>query len=200
VNARAATGVVVLAAGAAQRYGAAKLELPIGGVALVRRAASAALALSDHVVIVTGAWHTRLVPHVHDLEVTVAHNEQWRRGKGSSIACGMRALQRRAPECAAAVVMLADQAMIGTAQLQRLCDAQGGSTHAIAAAQYHDTLGAPCCFARSYFVELAQLDSEHGARALLQRHIAHVRAVPLPDAQFDIDTPGDYATALSRLG
>jgi molybdenum cofactor cytidylyltransferase len=200
VNAAAVPGVIILAAGAARRYGASKLELPLEGVATVRRAALAALAVSDRVVIVTGAWHARLVPLLRGLDLTIVHNEQWQRGKGSSIACGVRALQDRAPHCGAAVIMLADQVLIGATELQRLVDACSGPPHDIAAASYGGALGAPCCFARSYFAQLAQLDGEDGAQLLLQRHAGHVCAVAMPEAQFDIDTPADYAAALERLG
>jgi len=48
-------GVLILAAGAAQRFGSAKLVVPLNGMPLVRRAALAALGASAHVIVVTGA-------------------------------------------------------------------------------------------------------------------------------------------------
>ena len=199
MNTRLPIGVLVLAAGAARRYGASKLELPLGGTPILRRAAQAGLALSEHVVVVTGAHHELLAPLVTDLHVAVVRNPSWQRGKGSSIGHGMRALQQLAPTCAAAIVMLADQVFVGEPELRRLIDDHGFAAHGISAAHYGGILGAPCCFAQRYFAELAALDDADGAQVVLQRHAAEVRAVAMPEAGTDIDTPADYAAAQRRL-
>ena len=200
MSTRSAIGVVVLAAGAARRYGASKLDLPLGGIPIVRRAAQSALALGDQVVVVTGAHHELLATLLEGLNVSVARNPSWQRGKGSSIAHGMRALRELSPGCAAAIVMLADQVFVGTPELRRLIEGHDLVSHGISAARYRGILGAPCCFAQRYFAELAALDGADGAQIVLQRHATEVRAVAMPEAEADVDTPADYAAAQRQLG
>ena len=81
-------GAVVLAAGAATRFGAPKQRLLLPAV-LER------LQGLDEVVVVAGAYRARRRVHCPD----------WERGPGASLRCGLAAL---APDVEAAVVVLAD--------------------------------------------------------------------------------------------
>jgi CTP:molybdopterin cytidylyltransferase MocA len=84
---------VVLAAGASTRYGSPKQRVLLDPV-LKRVHASSV----DDVVVVLGA---------HEVETTArtVHCEEWSRGPGASLRCGLRAL---GPDVEAAVVVLAD--------------------------------------------------------------------------------------------
>jgi molybdenum cofactor cytidylyltransferase len=183
-------GIVVLAAGASRRFGAPKLAATIDGVPLIRVVASAASATGAKVVVVTGAHRDVLEPHLADLAVEFAFNADWAGGMGGSIACGIGRLDATID---AAIVMLGDQPLIGSTELQRLIDAHTHAAGRIVAAQFSGVLGPPCLFPRQYFAELAALRGDHGARGVLQRHAAQVEALPLSAAAADIDTPADYA-------
>jgi molybdenum cofactor cytidylyltransferase len=65
----------------------------------------------------------------------------------------------------------------------------------IVAAQYTGTTGAPAIFPSELFGELAALQGDRGARALLSLHADRVVAVPMPSAALDVDTPADLARA-----
>jgi CTP:molybdopterin cytidylyltransferase MocA len=84
---------VVLAAGASTRYGSPKQRVLLEPVLERVRASSV-----DDVVVVLGA---------HDVETTArtVRCEEWSRGPGASLRCGVRAL---APDVEAAVVVLGD--------------------------------------------------------------------------------------------
>lgn len=183
-------GIVVLAAGEAKRFGSAKLIVPIDGVPLVRRAALAALTACEQVVVVTGAHREPVEACVADLAVACVFNAQWAAGMGGSIACGIARLLRTTD---AAIILLADQALIGVPQLRQLIDAHTAAPERVITAQFSAVLGPPCLFPRTFFAELAALRGDHGARSLLQRHARLVDAVPMPAAAFDIDTPRDLA-------
>jgi len=183
-------GVIVLAAGEAKRFGSAKLATKVDGVALVRRAAMAALAVGTQVVVVIGAHREAVETCITDLAVERVFNAQWMQGMGGSIACGMAKL---ALTVDAVLVMLADQPLIGAAELRRLIDAHAAAPEHIIAAQFENVLGPPCLFPRHCFAELAVLQGEHGARALLQRHAQCVEVLPMPAAGLDIDTPQDLS-------
>ena len=84
---------VVLAAGASTRYGSPKQRVLLEPVLERVRASSV-----DDVVVVLGA---------HDVQTTArtVRCEEWSRGPGASLRCGVRAL---APNVEAAVVVLGD--------------------------------------------------------------------------------------------
>jgi molybdenum cofactor cytidylyltransferase len=181
--------IILLAAGSASRFGGAKQAAPIDGVAMVRRAAQSAIATGAEVIVVTGAHLEAVHAAVEGLPLTLVHNADWQAGMGGSIACGVRALP---PQTDAAIIALADQPLVGTAQLRQLIDDPRRDTDRIIAAQHGETLGPPCLFPRRYFDELAGLSGMQGARKLLQQHSTNVVAVPMPEAAVDVDTREDY--------
>jgi len=85
---------VVLAAGAATRYGSPKQRLLLAEV-LDRLSGSTEI---GEVVVVTGAYDV-------DTDARVVACPDWERGPGASLRCGLEALHR---DTSAAVVILAD--------------------------------------------------------------------------------------------
>lgn len=190
-----ALGIVVLAAGESRRYGAPKLLASVDGVPMIRVVAANAIAAGAKVIVVTGAHREALLPHIADLAVERAFNAGWADGMGGSIACGIR---KFAATIDAAIIMLADQPLVGCAQLMQLIRAHAQAPRRIIAAQFSGVLGPPCLFPRQYFAELAALRGDHGARDVLQRHIGEVNTVPMARAAIDIDTPRDLLRFTSR--
>ncbi len=190
-------GIIVLAAGEASRYGAVKLALPIAGVAMVRRAAMAAVQASEKVVVVTGCQHEVIAPLVADLDVAITRNADWASGMGGSIAHAVARLGELAPNLAGAIIALADQVGVGTGEFVELMSAHSRLPRHIIAARYADRQGAPCLFPSSYFVELSRMHGATGAHALLERHSDRVHAIAMPEAAVDVDTPADYARVIA---
>jgi molybdenum cofactor cytidylyltransferase len=190
-------GIVVLCAGDASRYGAAKLTLPIDGIAMARRAAMAAMQASNKVVVVTGSRRELIAPLVTDLDVEVTCNSDWALGMGRSIAHGVAYLRELAPSLAGVIVALGDQVRVGADEFAELVAAHVRLPDHIVAARYVGRLGAPCLFPRNYFDELCRLHGAAGAREILERHSGRVHEIAMPQAEFDVDTPADYACILS---
>jgi CTP:molybdopterin cytidylyltransferase MocA len=185
-------GVVVLAAGESRRFGAPKLVAPIDGVTLIRRVSMVALDTGARVVVVTGAQRELVESQLDDLAITRAFNADWPQGMGSSIACGVTKLAQLDASLDAVIVVLGDQPRVGSHELQQLIAAHLDAPTQIIAAQYAGVLGPPCLFPCDCFGELQALHGTSGARELLQRHASRVRAIPMPAAAIDIDTPEDY--------
>ena len=188
---------MLLAAGSASRFGSAKQLAPIAGVPLVRRAAQAIAATGTELVVVTGAYAGDVAAALSGISARLIHNPQWELGMGESIAYGARELLSRAAAPTTCLLCLADQPLIGVAQLQRLLDAADATR--IIASDHGTTLGPPCLFPAEFFAELAQLSGARGARVLLERHRSRVTTVAMPEAALDIDAPEDYARALRLL-
>src|SRR3989337_1060225 len=121
-------GAVVLAAGAATRFGAPKQRLLLPGV-LER------LTGVDQIVVVAGA---------HPLEGAVDCPD-WERGPGASLRCGLAALDARVD---AAVVVLADGPDLAPAAIERVLAAWRESSRPLVAASYGGVRGHPLGVAR----------------------------------------------------
>jgi CTP:molybdopterin cytidylyltransferase MocA len=140
-------GAVVLAAGAATRFGAPKQELLLPEVI-------AALAKSSvsEVVVVAGAYPL-------EAEVRIVDCPEWERGPGASLRCGLDALPA---ETQAAVVVLADGPDLAPAAVDRVVEHWRGGEGDVLAASYGGVRGHPVVLGRSAW----PLVPDEGARAL----------------------------------
>ncbi len=109
---------------------------------------------------------------------------------GSSIRAGVSAAEAHGAD--GLILTLADQPFISTAILNSLVDAG----KPLVASEYSGTVGVPVYFARQYFPELLELQPSQGCKGLILSHADALR-IPCPEAEFDIDTPGDYETIRS---
>jgi CTP:molybdopterin cytidylyltransferase MocA len=160
-------GAVVLAAGAATRFGAPKQRLLLPRV--LERLAQAPV---DEVVVVAGAYEL-------DAEgVRVVACPQWKRGPGASLRCGLRAL---APGAEAAVVVLADGPNLVPQAVERVLDAWRAGAEDLVAASYGGVRGHPLLLGRSLWDGVP----DEGLRAL------DPALVPCDD----LGTPGDVDAA-----
>ena len=180
---------VILAAGAATRFGSTKQLATIDGEPLIRRAIRVAENVSrDRLIIVLGhdaaAVHEAAQPHAGFVVV----NERYRDGMASSLARGLSAL----PDSAAGVlVLLCDQPLVSDAELLRLQSAWRENPARIAACQYADSVGVPAIFPRRLFGDIGKLSGDTGARGLIQRELPAVTLVDCPAAAADIDRAED---------
>jgi molybdenum cofactor cytidylyltransferase len=183
---------VVLAAGAATRFGSAKQLVRVGGRPLLHAAVTRAADITGNaVLVVLGAAAAELAPLLKHCAGSVVVNQDWREGLASSIRT---AVARLPPSCTGVLLLLADQAAITAEDLRRLVGSWRKQPHYMAAAQYAGDIGAPAIFPRSAFRHLAELRGDVGARELLRRSPDRVVRVPMPSAALDINTPEDLLT------
>lgn len=172
--------------------GRLKQVLPYGENSLVQHAVEQAVEAGfAPVVVVTGAHSDEVRASLSDMTVTMAENEHWQLGMGSSVACGMRGLSDAAPETDAVAILLADQPLVTAEHLRRMRDLLSPDCVAVAA-EYSGSVGVPAIFARGMFGALSSLPADAGAKHIL-RYAQGVVAFALPEASIDIDTPEDYA-------
>jgi CTP:molybdopterin cytidylyltransferase MocA len=184
---------ILLAAGAGRRLGQPKALVDLGGrplaargVALLREGGAAP------VIVVTGAAAVNLTG------VITVHNPHWATGMGSSLAAGLATVP---DECAAAVVALVDQPLVGAAAVRRLIAAyQGGASVAVAA--YGGQPRNPVLLGREHWAEVTALAAgDAGARAFLRARPDLVTLVECGDtgSPDDIDTTEDLARIAGLL-
>jgi molybdenum cofactor cytidylyltransferase len=181
---------VILAAGPSRRMGRPKLSLMYQGEPLIRRAVRAATdGGCDEVVVVVGAHDDEYVPLLSGTPARVVRNPGYAAGMGSSIQVGIEALSG---DVQAAVIMLADQVFVDGSIIRRLIDTYRETGMRIVTSLYGGVRGAPTLFDRALFLELLLLQSDQGARAVVQTYPRHVATVEIPpETAQDVDTPDD---------
>ncbi len=140
------------------------------------------------VSVVLGAHSAEIAPALGRMPVSLVVNREWSEGLASSIRAGVLSLPG---SCGAALLLLADQAAVTSADLQRLTDVWRRSPRAIVAAQYGGGYGLPAIFPRAEFPALLRLRGEQGAEMVLRSPTAELIGVPMPSAATDIDRPVD---------
>jgi nicotine blue oxidoreductase len=164
---------VVLAAGAATRFGAPKQRLLIEEVLGRVRAAGI-----EEIVVVAGA-------HELDASSPVVRCPDWERGPGASLRCGLAVLS---DEIEAAIVALADGPDLSPAAIERVVQAWRAHGDDVLAASYGGERGHPVLLARAAWDSIP----DEGARALAPM------LVPCDDlgAPGDVDYPDDLPERL----
>jgi nicotine blue oxidoreductase len=165
---------VVLAAGAATRFGAPKQELLLPYV-LGRLSESPV----DDVVVVAGAYPLNIG------SVQVVECPDWERGPGASLRCGLAAL---GPGVEAAVVCLADGPNLSPHAVRRVLTAWRAGAGSVVAASYTGERGHPVLIARAAWEGIP----DEGMKVL------PATLIPCDD----LGTPGDVDSAddIGRLG
>ena len=167
-------GAVVLAAGAAERFGGPKQRVLLRPVLERVRASSV-----DEIVVVLGA-------HEVETDARTVLCAEWERGPGASLRCGLEAL---APGTQAAVVILADGPDLTPAAVDRVIDAWRAGQGEVLAASHGGERSHPVLLARSAWARVP----DEGARAL------EPVLVPCDDLEppGDVDYPEDLPPQLS---
>jgi len=187
------TGAVILAAGGSSRFGEPKQLIRFRGKSLVRRIIDAACeAGCSPVVVVIGSEDEKLHRELDRTNVITAQNQQWTRGIGSSIRCGIQALISSAPDVEASVLLVCDQPAVDTRAIERLIALRETTGKSIIASSYANTLGVPALFTRSVFGELLSLGDEAGAKSIILRNPEGVAQFQFPEGEIDVDTWSDW--------
>jgi molybdenum cofactor cytidylyltransferase len=184
------TAGVILAAGASQRFGKAKVLEEWQGVSFVRRVAETAIkgGLSP-IVVVTGELDKEIRLSLAGLPIQIVKNLKWREGQSTSVQAGLKALEGRAKS---AIFLLADQPQVPASILSQLTDLHSRTLAPAIAPQVMGRRANPVLFDQVTFSDLNRLVGDVGGRAIFDRY--PITFLPSKDERLllDIDTPDDY--------
>jgi CTP:molybdopterin cytidylyltransferase MocA len=161
---------VVLAAGAATRFGSPKQRLLLPRVLERVRASSA-----DGVLVVLGA-------HEVETDAPVVRCPEWELGPGASLRCGLAALPEDAE---AALVVLADGPELDPRAIDRVIEAWRRSRSAVVAATYGGVRLHPVLLARDAWDRVP----DEGARPLDAELVPCDELTPPGDVDVPADLP-----------
>jgi molybdenum cofactor cytidylyltransferase len=182
---------LLLGGGTATRFGGAKLlafrpgeTIPVG-----LQAARALAAGVGNALVVVRAGDEALARAFREAGFDVLESPECARGLGASIAAGVRASR----DAEGWIVALADMPCVLAATHRAVAAALGRGAKVAAAVDATGRRGHPVGFSAALYAELATLEGDAGARAVLERHRDRLEAVRVEDTGifFDVDTPED---------
>jgi molybdenum cofactor cytidylyltransferase len=188
---------VVLAAGAASRFGGGKLLAPFKGGVLLDAALAVALAAPVRSVTVVWGADRRVPEAARAFAARTGQAERMRltfceraaEGMSQSLKSAIRALPT---DTAGLFVFLGDMPRTPVSVLGPLAAALAAGALA-AAPVFCGRRGHPALFAASLFPRLLQVDGDSGGSSVLATLGAKLTLVPACDdgVLFDVDRPGD---------
>jgi CTP:molybdopterin cytidylyltransferase MocA len=189
---------ILLAAGGGSRFGGGKLLAEFRGKPLICHALEAIRASPvSGAFVVVGDRSGEIRGLVEPYGFETVENPEWGEGQSTSVATGLKAL---GSDFDAAVVMLADQPLIGAKALEKLVRAFSDGAR-VAVATYDGKKRNPVLFSREVWPELlAELRGDEGARSFLRDRRDLVVEVPCDEAgdPSDVDTREELAALESR--
>lgn len=179
---------ILLAAGAAKRFGGDKLLARLDdGTTIGRRSCTNLLASVSEVIAVTRAGDDALTQELVAAGARVTVCPDAAAGMGASLAHGVRT----AADVDAVIVALADMPWIRASTLAAVAgELRRGES--LVVPRYHGARGHPVGFARVHFAALAALGNDEGARELIAQS-GDIRRIDVDDPGVlrDVDVPAD---------
>jgi molybdenum cofactor cytidylyltransferase len=195
----AVISAIVLAAGMSRRMGRPKLLLPFGdGLVIQHVARTVAAAGVDETIVVIGHQRAEMEAALASLPVRAIFNPNYAQGEMlSSIQAGLRAAS---PAATAALIVLGDQPEITAAVLGQIIATLRHPGERICLPVYGGRRGHPIGLPRRFWPEVLALGPDASLRDVIRRHQAEIVEIAIANGAVlaDMDTPEDYARALSR--
>ena len=180
---------ILLAAGSASRFGAAKLLHPLpDGVAIGVAAASTLMAAVSKTIAVVQPGDHALIQAFSELGLKVVENPLADKGMGTSLAAGVYATS----DAAGWLIALADMPWVQSATITALADRLNSGASMVAPV-FQGRRGHPVGFSSCWYEQLRGLSGDKGARDLLANYPGELELLSIEDVGVlkDIDYPKD---------
>lgn len=149
---------------------------------------------ADYVVVVTGANRSENEVVIHKFPVKIAFNNNWEKGIGSSIKCGLEWATANLKQLHAVIITVCDQPYLNKDVFNRLIGHYHKSGKKVVASAYNDSIGVPVLYDRSMFTDLMKIPDEEGAKKYILSSIENdlLEKVPFTKGEFDINDLNDF--------
>lgn len=190
------TAVLILAAGESKRLGEPKQLLPYKDTNLLIHTIEQVQSLPNtDVFIVVGAHFKDVFDSIRNQPVTVIKNNDWEKGMGSSLAKGIKFIQKK-DSFDRVLITLSDLPLTEAPHYAELLDLADESHKRIVITNYENVSGAPVVFDASLFNELSLLENNDGAKPVIDKYKREVIKYHSKTPFFDVDTQAAYQKLL----
>ena len=191
----AAVSAVVLAAGAASRFGGVKLLAELGGRPVLQHVLDALDAQGfAEVVVVLGDDGDAIERAIDWRGERRVRNPDPGRGLSSSLSIGLESIS---PTATAALIALGDQPGLRADTVLALLEQPDDPTRPVVVPRYDDDAARnPVRLGRAALGLAAEATGDRGLGPVLEAHRELVQEVPVAGSNPDVDTPADLARAI----
>ncbi|MFZ0545738.1 MAG: nucleotidyltransferase family protein [Candidatus Promineifilaceae bacterium] len=184
---------VVLAAGQGSRMGETKQLLPWGEITVLGQTLRNMRGSAVHDCLLVSGHEAEAVEAIAREEgAATVFNPNY--AEGEMLSSLQTAVRHLSDECAAVLVMLADQPMVEPETIDRILIAFWQKRSDLVAPTYQRQRGNPVLIGRRYFEELLALPPGAAPRDLVKRHLDKLYLVEVASDSIlrDLDRPEEY--------
>jgi molybdenum cofactor cytidylyltransferase len=202
VNSRTSSkniGGIILAAGESKRLnGLVKQLIPWKNRPLISYVIEVAIESNlSPIIVVLGSNSDLIVPAIKSLPIKILQNPDWRKGKGTSIALGVKSLPKAVD---AAMVFVVDQPFLTKNLITAIVREYENNNNADIIAPFVGKIQSnPVLFTKKVFSDLIRLRKEEGGKKLFDRYLVQKIEWEENKILWDIDTIGDYEKIIKLL-
>ncbi len=181
-------GAVLMASGAAERFGENKLLCPADGVPIIERVFSAVPAgLFARANVVS--CYPEILALASERGYGAIPNPRPREGQSASIRLGLSPLR----DMDGVLFAVCDQPWLTRRSVERVLEAFSCAPEMICALSWQGRRGNPVLFPKALYPELMELSGDQGGRGVIQANARLLRLVEAdgPRELRDVDTPQD---------
>lgn len=180
------TAAILLAAGAASRFGGDKLSAPLRGASVIDHAAAAlAAAQCTWLAVITSPGAKMAAPAGFEHVI----NPNAKDGLSTSVRIGVRWAEARG--ATAVLIALADMPFIESSHYPRLFEAASKNRNQCSYTLSRDGRSPPALFGARWFSQLRDLSGDRGANKLLKAQPKNAGVAAPEETLADIDTRDD---------
>lgn len=185
---------LILAAGAAKRFGGPKPLAQWKTDTLLGQAMNSALQ-PEHTVVITGGHDEVMQPYLQG--VNSVYNAFWNEGMGTSIRCGIEFIQQFDPNAETIVILPVDQPLVSRQHLQNLVNESRLTNRCALTTNDQGVVGAPAALPQSLFEKGLKLRGDRGLKSVLTA--GEIILVENNEALQDADTPQELQKLVLTL-
>lgn len=191
--------IILLAAGSSSRMGQSKQLLQWGDKTLIEHQIQTLISTNNSVITVLGSDAEKIIPLIEHLPVSYLINKKWESGMGSSVVAGIDFITKKFPNAEGVLFTLIDQPLVTSSYIKKIIGKfNPQKEQIIASVSDEGWQGVPALFDKFYFEELAGLNGEKGAKAIIKQHLNNVSEIKGGEILEDMDTIEKYEKMLAR--
>jgi molybdenum cofactor cytidylyltransferase len=197
------TAGIILAAGAATRFGRPKQLLRLKDKYLIERVLDAALnSRLCRIVLVLGYAHQKILQALGEKKqhskLHIEVNPNYKKGQSHSLRVGLATVKN---DFAAVIFLLGDQPMLNSATINTLLERFWSVDKDICVPTYRGQRKNPAIFSRRFYSHLMDIKGDIGARQLIDDNPDKVLTIEIADPLcfYDVDTPQDFKNLKKKV-
>jgi len=201
LNKKLNIGIILLAAGSAERMKQNKLLCSVRGRTLLENVVFAAeKSKSTSTILVTGAYSSENLNAVWKYKIENVTNTNWKNGIGTSIKSGLNKALQKSPKIDAVIISVCDQPFLTNKIFDGLITTYHETGKKIIACSYAQSIGVPVLYDKSLFIDLLKIPDHQGAKKHLitDTNEKIITTFPFPKGEIDIDTLEDLKNLSPR--